>query len=174
MYFLEKISKKIRLFITDVDGVLTDGKITYTENGSEIKSFNVKDGLGIKLLHNVGIYTAIITSRKSKIVEKRGKELNFSYIYQGEKNKLDTLSKLSKTLGVSYSEILYIGDDLVDLPVLRRVGFPVCTPSSPDIVKRHCIYITEKEGGEGAVREVVDLLLELRGDYDKAIQEFLI
>ncbi len=173
MKTLSEKAKSIQLFVMDVDGVLTDGKIIYTSEGKEIKTFNVKDGLGIKLLKNIGIKTALITSRESQIVEKRGKELKIDFIYQNEKDKLKAINEILKKTGLKYENVLYIGDDLVDLPVLKRVGFPVCVPSAPKIMKKNCIYITEKEGGDGAVREVVDVLLELREEYNKAIQEYL-
>ncbi len=173
MKTLSAKAKDVRLFVMDVDGVLTDGKIIYTSSGEEIKFFNVKDGLGIKLLKNVGIKTAIITSRNSSIVEKRAKELGIDFIFQGEKNKIKALENLKKKMNIKNENILYIGDDLVDLPVLKVVGFPVCVPSSPKVIKEICIYITQKDGGEGAVRETVDMILELREEYEEAIKEYL-
>lgn len=174
MSSLREKAQKIKIFITDVDGVLTDGKIIYSNSGEEIKSFHVHDGLGFRLLKNAGIKTAIITSRKSYIVEKRGKELNIDFIFQEAKDKLHVLNKIVKQENIKYENILYIGDDLVDFPVLKRVGFPVCVPSSPEILKDVCIYTTEKKGGEGAVREIIEVLLHLRNEYEKAIKEFII
>ncbi|NPA53403.1 MAG: HAD-IIIA family hydrolase [Aquificae bacterium] len=173
MKALSEKAKNIKLFAMDVDGVLTDGKIFYSSEGEEIKAFNVKDGLGIKLLKNVGIKTALISGRKSLAVEKRGKELDIDFLFLGEKNKIKVLEKLSFELSVKNENILYIGDDLIDLQILKSVGFPVCVPSSPNILKKECIYITKRDGGNGAVREVIDLLLELRGEYLKAIEEYL-
>ncbi len=173
MESLKEKAIKIKLFIMDVDGVLTDGKIVYSSLGEETKAFHVHDGLGLKLLKNVYIKTAIITSRESNIVERRSRELNIDYVFQGIKDKLTILDELKKTENIKNENILYIGDDLVDLPTLKRVGFPVCVPSSPDILKKTCIYITKKEGGNGAVREVVELILNLRQEYEDAIKEFL-
>lgn len=173
MELLRIKAKKIKIFITDVDGVLTDGKIIYSNNGEEIKAFHVQDGLGFKLLKNIGIKTAIITSRKSNIVEKRGKELKIDYIFQNIKNKKEAVNIILQNEDIKYENILYIGDDLVDLPVLKKVGFPVTVPSAPEILKENCIYITKKEGGNGAVREVIDLILKLREEYEEAIKEFL-
>ncbi len=169
---LRKKAKNVKLFVMDVDGVLTDGKIIYDSEGREIKQFHVHDGLGIKLLRNVGIKTAIITSRDSFPVEKRARELKIDFLYQGIKDKLTVLDKIREKLFLGYEEILYIGDDLVDLPVLKKVGFPISVPSAPDIVKRICIYITEKNGGEGAVREAAELILKLRDEFDEAIEEY--
>ncbi len=166
-------AKKIKLFLMDVDGVLTDGKIVYTTTGEEIKEFNVKDGMGIKLLHKGGVRTGIITSRKSSVVEKRAKELGIHYLYQGAEDKLTVLNRILEKTSMRYENVLYIGDDLVDIPILKRVGFPVTVPSAPDIVKKFSVYITFKEGGNGAVREVAELLLELKGIYGEIIEEYI-
>ena len=167
-------ARKIKLFAMDVDGVLTDGKIIYDSDGREIKHFNVKDGLGIKLLRKAGIKTAIITSRDSFPVEKRARELKIDFLYQSVKNKIAIIDEIREKLFLSYDEIAYIGDDLVDIPLLKRVGFPVSVPSSPEIVKRYCVYITKKNGGDGAVRETVEYILKLRNEYTEAIKEYLI
>jgi len=166
-------AKRIKLFIMDVDGVLTDGSITYTSSGEEIKSFNVKDGLGINLLKTVGIKTAIITGRKSPIVEKRAKELKIDDVIQGKIKKLDSYERLKEKYNLTDEEVLFIGDDIMDLPILRKVGIPVCVADAVEEVKEVCTYITQKNGGQGAVREVVDKLLKLRGEYEKAIERFI-
>jgi len=169
---IKKVAKSIRWFIMDVDGVLTDGGIIYDSNGSELKKFCVKDGMGITLLHNVGIKTAILTSRKSPMVEKRAKELGIDEVIQGAKNKLQLYEKLKEKYSVIDDQVLYVGDDFPDLPVLRRVGFPVCVKNSPEEIKSVCVYITKKEGGNGAVREVAELLLKLQGKYEEAIKKY--
>ncbi len=168
---LEK-AKKIKWFIFDVDGVLTDGKIIYDSEGKEIKNFSVKDGIGIYLLNLAGIKTAIITGRYSEIVEKRALELNITEVFQNSSNKLVHYNQLKSKYNINDEEILYIGDDIVDIPILKRVGFPVTVPSAPEDVKKFTVYITEKEGGNGAVREVIDLVLKFQGKYDEIIKRY--
>ena len=169
---LKGLASKIRWFIMDVDGVLTDGSIVYDSDGREIKRFCVKDGIGINLLHNVGIKTAFITSRSSSMVEKRGKELKITEIIQGASDKLAWYEKVKEKYHILDDEILYIGDDFVDLPVLRKVGFPVTVPDAPDELKEICVYVTQKQGGDGAVREVAELLLKLSGKFEEAVRRY--
>jgi len=169
---IQKRAEKIRWFIMDVDGVLTDGGIIYDGNGKELKKFCVKDGMGITLLHNAGIKTAILTSRISPMVEKRAKELGIDEVIQGAKNKLELYEKLKKKYSIDDDQILYIGDDFPDLNVLKQVGFPVCVKDSPEEIKNVCIYITKNEGGKGAVREVCELLLKLQGKYEEAVKKY--
>ena len=169
---IREIAKNIRWFIMDVDGVLTDGGIIYDSNGNELKKFCVKDGMGITLLHNAGIKTAILTSRKSPMVEKRAKELGIDEIIQGAKNKIELYKKLKEKYSITDDQILYIGDDFPDLPVLKKAVFPVCVKNSPEEIKNVCVYITNKEGGNGAVREVSELLLKLQGKYEEAIKKY--
>lgn len=137
MKILKHKAQKIKWFIMDVDGVLTDGKIIYDNMGNELKNFSVKDGLGIALLHRAGIKTAIITGRNSDIVIKRAKELKISEIAQNADNKLKIYKSLKDKYRFKDEEALYIGDDYNDLPVLRKVGFPATVPSAPDLVKRN-------------------------------------
>ncbi len=166
-------AKKIKLFIMDVDGVLTDGSITYTSSGEEIKTFNVKDGLGLNLLSEVGIKTAIITGRKSVVVERRAKELKIDDVIQGKIRKLESYESLKEKYNLKDEEVLFIGDDIIDLPVLKKVGISVCVADAVEEVKAVCSYITQKKGGEGAVREVIEKLLKLRGEYETAVEKFL-
>ncbi|SNZ06496.1 3-deoxy-D-manno-octulosonate 8-phosphate phosphatase (KDO 8-P phosphatase) [Persephonella hydrogeniphila] len=169
---IKEIAERIRWFIMDVDGVLTDGGIIYDSGGNELKKFCVKDGMGITLLHNAGIKTAILTSRNSPMVQKRAEELRISEVIQGAKDKLNLYENLKAKHNLADDEILYIGDDFVDLPVLKRVGFPVCVKNSPDELKEVCVYITKNEGGKGAVRETAELLLKMKGLYSKAIEKY--
>lgn len=170
MELLKSKAKKIKWFVFDVDGVLTDGKIIYDSQGREIKHFCVKDGIGIHMLHLSGLKTAIITGRNSDIVNKRALELNITEVFQNSSNKLEHYNFLKEKYSLKDEEILYIGDDIVDIPVLKRVGFPVSVPSAPQEVKNFAIYITKKEGGNGAVREVIDLVLKLQNKYDQIIK----
>ena len=169
---LRKKAKKIKLFLTDVDGVLTDGSLIYGNNGMELKVFNVTDGVGMILLGFAGIKTGIITAKYSSMTEKRAKEMCVSELYQGIFDKADVLNKLIKKYELTADEIVYIGDDLGDLPVLEKVGFPVTVPDAPDEVKRRAIYITKCSGGKGAVREIAAFILRSQGKYIKAIKEF--
>lgn len=169
---LKEKAEKIKWFVFDVDGVLTDGKITYDSEGREIKSFCVKDGVGIYMLHLAGIKTAIITGRQSEIVIKRSIELNISEVFQNSKNKLEHYNQLKEKYSLKDEEILYIGDDIVDIPLLKRVGFPVTVPSAPEEVKNFAVYVTIKEGGNGAVREIIDLVLKLQNKYDEIIKKY--
>lgn len=143
----------------DVDGTLTDGKIILGNNGEEFKCFNVKDGVGIKLAHEYGIITAIITGRKSNIVDIRSKELGIKEVHQGIENKIEKLYNLARRLQFNLSEVAYIGDDIYDIPVMKKVGIAFAVNNASELTKNVADYITNKKGGEGAVREVVDLIL---------------
>ncbi len=170
---MEERAKKIKLLIMDVDGVLTDGRIVLDENGNELKFFNVRDGHGIVLLHRIGIETAIITGRQSKIVERRAKELSIPYVYQKVFDKLKVYEELKNRLSLKDEEIAYIGDDVVDIPIMRRVGFSVSVADAHEEVKRVAHYITSKPGGKGAVREVAELIIKAKGLWDKVMERYL-
>ena len=170
---LKNRALKIKMFLMDVDGVLTDGKVIYDSQGNELKSFNIKDGLGIGMLHRAGIKTGLITGRNSPMVKRRAKELKINEVFQGKRKKLDTYESIKEKYNLKDEEILYIGDDLIDIPILKRVGFPVTVSDAVDEVKGFCIYITSRKGGEGAVREVADMILKFRGDYEKVFKEIV-
>jgi 3-deoxy-D-manno-octulosonate 8-phosphate phosphatase (KDO 8-P phosphatase) len=150
---------KIRLLAMDVDGVLTDGKITYTSAGDEIKSFNVKDGLGLSLAIRAGLKTAIITARQSSIVERRAGELGIHYVFQYAKTKLPVLEGLIAELGITLDDVAYMGDDLPDIPILEQVGLAACPADAVLAVKSVCHYTSALPGGSGALRDVVDHIL---------------
>ncbi len=150
----------------DVDGVLTDGKIVLDANGVESKAFYVQDGSAITYLHRVGVKTAIISGRKSKVVELRAKELSIEDVYLGIHKKLDAYTEILKKHKIKDNEICYIGDDLIDLPVLEKVGFSVAVPNAPSEVKERVSYITNAPGGYGAVREVTEKILKSQGKWD--------
>jgi 3-deoxy-D-manno-octulosonate 8-phosphate phosphatase (KDO 8-P phosphatase) len=155
--------RKIRLLLLDVDGVLTDGRITYDANGVESKSFDVKDGHGLKMLQRAGIKVGIITGRKSEIVALRARELGIEILYQGAMQKLPPYETILQEHGFEDREVAYVGDDLVDLPVLRRVGFAVTVADGVEELRGRVDYVTRRPGGLGAVREVCDLLLKEAG-----------
>ena len=148
--------QKVKLLALDVDGVLTDGSISYTNAGQEIKTFNAKDGQGIVMLTKLDIKVAIITSRTSSIVQRRATDLGIQYVFQGAKDKLEKLEYLKSTLGLSYDEIAYMGDDIPDIPALNLVGIKACPNDAVEEVKRICNFKSTKNGGRGAVRELAD------------------
>ncbi|MFP4661845.1 MAG: KdsC family phosphatase [Halanaerobiales bacterium] len=158
--------KKLKMFIMDVDGTLTDGKIYLGNNGEEMKAFNVKDGMGINLLHREGIIPVIITGRKAEIVNIRGKELSITEIYQGIKDKLGVYNKLKEKYDLQDEEISFIGDDLNDLPIMKKVGISFGVNDGVEEVKNYCDYCASKKGGEGAVREVIDIIIESRKEME--------
>ncbi|MDR4507135.1 MAG: HAD-IIIA family hydrolase [Candidatus Brocadiaceae bacterium] len=164
--------KNIRLVIVDVDGVLTDGTLYIDSQGSETKAFNVLDGTGIKYLHRVGIKTAIISGRTSKSVTYRAKELDICDVYQGQKNKLDAYGKLREKYSLRDEEICYIGDDLIDLPLFYRVGFPATVADASPMVKRLSLYVTKERGGYGAVRELAEKIIKFQGKWHLIMERY--
>jgi len=157
---VEKLAQKIKLIILDVDGVLTDNGLYIDDNGVESKKFNITDGMGIWLAHKMGIEVALISGRSSKTTEFRAFQLKIKHIYLGQSNKLEAYDKLKRELNLKDEEIIYIGDDLPDVPVLKQVGFPICVKNALPLAKRYAKFVTKLKGGEGAVREVVDLILK--------------
>lgn len=153
----------------DVDGVLTDNSIIYYETNKDIKVFSARDGLGIEMLHHIGIKTGIISGRVSPIVEYRAKELGISEIKQGIKDKKSCLSDLMQKYSLSSEEVLYMGDDLIDLPILLQVGLSVAAADAhPEVLERvHCVC--QSPGGKGAVREVADLLIKAQGKWEEVL-----
>ncbi len=173
--FPEELVKKVepvRILILDVDGVMTDGSISYSDDGTEIKSFNVKDGHGIKLLKRCGIDCAVITSRSSAALVRRCGELGITHVYQGSLRKLEAYEDLLKRTGLDPLETAYVGDDLVDLPVLRRVGFSVAVNDAVEEVKQRVDYVTRAPGGRGAVREVVEVVLRIKGRWQDVMEPY--
>ncbi|MCF6287772.1 MAG: 3-deoxy-manno-octulosonate-8-phosphatase KdsC [Proteobacteria bacterium] len=156
---LQKIAKNIKLVIFDVDGVLTDGGIYFTDDGREIKKFNVKDGLGLSWMAQTDITVAIITGRSSPIVAERMKALNINHVYQGRKNKLETYHNLLDALQLNDSQVAYVGDDAIDVPIMQAVILPIAVADAHASAKHVAKWITSKNGGCGAGREVCDLLL---------------
>lgn len=164
----------VRLLIMDVDGVLTDGKITYTASGEEIKSFHVRDGLGIKLAKKAGIELAIISARFSKITALRAQELGIEYVYQGHFEKLDIYEEIKNKLDIPDEKIAFIGDDLNDIPILKRVGLPATVSDAPDVVKRFAQIVTPQSGGQGAVRHLIEIILKRNGKWEEIVNAYSI
>ncbi len=168
---LERASR-IKLLITDVDGVLTDGGIIYDNSGMELKKFNVKDGLGVKLLKKHKILVGAITGRASRVVENRLEELGFDFHYHGVKNKGHRLDEVLKTLELKKQEVAYIGDDLIDLPILSQVGLAVAPSDAIEYLKPHATLITKAKGGRGVFREVSDIILHSQGKLESIIESY--
>ena len=160
---IQKLAKKVRLLILDVDGVLTDNGLYLDDRGIESKRFNVLDGVGIWLAHQAKIDVALISGRPSRATEVRASQLQIKYVYLGELDKVRAYQKLKRRLKVKDDQIAYVGDDLVDVPVLKQVGLPICVRNADSRVKRFAKLITKTKGGEGAVREVVETLLRAKG-----------
>jgi len=159
----KKVLKKIKLFAMDVDGVLTDAGMYYGESGEELKKFHTRDGMGIKLLQNVGLITAIITQENTKIVARRAKKLSIPEVHQGAKDKVAVLTHLSEKHGIPFLQMAYIGDDVNDVAVLQKVGYAAAPADCVSQVRQVVHYLCQKQGGEGAVREVADQILSARG-----------
>lgn len=159
---LKERALRLKLLLMDVDGVLTDGSLYYTRGGEEVKVFNVHDGLGIKLLQGAGITTGVISGRESRALKNRLEELGVEEVFMGRLEKSSVLSEILTKRGLREEEVGFIGDDLVDIPVLERVGFPVAVRDAPRKVRELAAYVTTKGGGRGAVREVAELILKLR------------
>lgn len=165
---------KVELFLLDVDGVLTNGRLYYTPEGEWIKVFHVRDGLGIKLAQKAGLKVGVISGRDSRALASRLKELGIEEVHLGFNKKLPVLEEILKRLSLSYEHVAFLGDDLVDIPLLRRVGFPMVVADAPEEVKAYAIYITQAKGGEGAVREAVEFLLKLREQWRQVIEEYYV
>ncbi len=167
------VAKNIKLLILDVDGVLTDGGISFDENGVEHKTFDSQDGVGIKLLQLSDIEVAVITARSTKSVAHRLKGLGVKHYYHGIFDKSIALKELTKKLSIEMSESAYVGDDVIDLPAMTRVGFPIAVANAHSFVKENALMITNNSGGSGAVREVCDFLLKSQNKYDELMSSFL-
>ena len=160
---LRKLLSQIRLFATDVDGVLTDAGMYYAESGDEWKKFNTRDGMGIKLLQRAGIITAIVTQERTKLVARRAEKLAIPELHQGVMDKLALVSEMAARHGLTLSQVAYIGDDINDLETLKAVGFSATPADGMPQVAAAVDYICQKKGGEGAVREIIEMILEAQG-----------
>ncbi len=169
---LIEIAQAIKLLILDVDGVLTDGRIILDNDGNELKAFHVRDGHGIKMLQRVEVHVAIITGRYSKVVERRAHELGITEIYQRCLMKSAAYEHLIEKLNVSDDEIAYIGDDVVDISIMKRVALPVAVADATDEAKAAAIIITNMQGGRGAVREICDLIIKAKGKWEELMNEY--
>ena len=172
MSLAERI-KPLRLVTFDVDGVLTDGGLYLSDSGEEFKRFNSLDGHGLKMLRNSGIELAIITGRTSRCVEMRAKNLGITRLYQGVEDKLAAMQSLLADMKLAPEQAAFMGDDVVDLPVMRRVGLALSVPAAPQIVRDHAHYVSQRSAGHGAVREVCELILGAQGNLDAQLEPYL-
>ncbi len=163
---------RIRLILTDVDGVLTDGRLARLRGGEEVKFFSIYDGLGVRLAQRAGIQVGFISGRSSHVVAQRAKELGVKLLVQGSTNKAKALESLLEQAGVPPEETAYVGDDLPDLPILARVGLPVAPSNAADEVKACAHLITRASGGNGVLREVVETILKAQGKWEALVREF--
>lgn len=164
---------RVRLAVFDVDGVLTDGRLILGDDGTEYKAFHVRDGLGLNLLREAGIQVAIISARASKATAERMAALGIEYVYQGSENKAVTFTELIDRLGLDAGQVAYVGDDLVDLPVLRQAGLAATVADAHELVREHADFVTAAAGGRGAVREICDLILSAQDKLQSLAQRYL-
>lgn len=170
---LEKL-RPLRLMVLDVDGVLTDGSLFFHANSTEeSKAFNTQDGQGIKLLQASGVKVAIITGRVSKVVTLRAQALGIEFVLQGREDKITALGEIVNELGLDWSQIGYCGDDLPDLAAIRKAGFGASVANAPDYIKQYSDYTTQHSGGQGAVREITDLIMQAQGTWQDCINHYL-
>ena len=166
-------ARAVKLAIFDVDGVLTDGSLMYTEAGETIKVFNTLDGHGLKMLQQGGIEVAIISGRASQALTLRMRELGITHVFQGVHEKLTTFEALTRSLGVTLEEVAAIGDDVMDLPILTRCGFAVAVPAAPAFVRERVHHVTHAQGGRGAAREFSEIILEAQGKLDALLKRYV-
>jgi 3-deoxy-D-manno-octulosonate 8-phosphate phosphatase (KDO 8-P phosphatase) len=166
-------AKKIKLLLLDVDGVLTDGRLYYGNSGEEMKAFNIQDGLGIKLLQKGGVQVGIITGRVSQLLQRRADELGIDPVIQGREDKLTALNELLQNHAIQMDEIAFVGDDLPDLAVIRRVGLGITPANGSTANASDAHWQTDKRGGDGAVREVAEMILQAQGKLQSLVAEFL-
>jgi 3-deoxy-D-manno-octulosonate 8-phosphate phosphatase (KDO 8-P phosphatase) len=166
-------AKKIKLLILDVDGVLTDGRLFFDQEGNEYKSFHAHDGHGIKLLQQTGVKVAVISGRKSPIVASRMKNLGIGLVYQGHENKRSAFLDILAQTSVTPEQTAHVGDDLLDLPIMIKAGFAIAVQDANFAVKNHADWCTSLPGGQGAVREVCDFIMQAQGSFDKVLAGYL-
>ena len=169
---IERRARAVRMLVFDVDGVLTDGSLFYGDDGQEYKAFHSRDGHGIKMLRAGGVESGIITGRTSRVVLHRARNLGITHIHQGADDKLEAFDALLTACGLGAEQIAYMGDDVVDLPVLRRCGLAVTVPDAPAEVKTRCHLVTRSGAGRGAAREVCELILRAHGQWQAQLARY--
>jgi 3-deoxy-D-manno-octulosonate 8-phosphate phosphatase (KDO 8-P phosphatase) len=171
---LKRRLRRIRCLLMDVDGVLTDGKLHFTSDGKEFKTFDVQDGHSIGMAQRAGLIVGFVSGRPSKATTQRAADLRVKIVLQKPTNKMDMVEKVKQAHGLANDEIAFIGDDLVDLPVLRRVGLAVSVPNAVDEAKHMAHYITRRHGGDGAVREVIEMILKTQGSWKSVVAKYMV
>lgn len=169
----KKAAQLVQLVIFDVDGTLTDGQIILTDKQDELKAFYVQDGLGIQFLQEAGIPVAVITAKQSDLVARRMESLGIQHVYQGQRDKRAAYEALLETLHLTDQQVAYVGDDVLDLPFIRRAGLGIAVANAVPFVKKHANFITRQAGGHGAAREVCDLILQAKGLYASIYSRYL-
>jgi 3-deoxy-D-manno-octulosonate 8-phosphate phosphatase (KDO 8-P phosphatase) len=170
---VERRAAAVKLLLLDCDGVLTDGRITLVEGGDEQKSFHTRDGHGLVLLHRAGLRSGIVSGRRSRLVAARAADLGVAYVRQGALDKLEVFEDLLDEAGVEPSAVAYVGDDVVDIPLMRRCGLAVAVADATDDTREAAHYVTRLPGGFGAVREVCELILKAQGRWDELMKRYL-
>jgi len=164
---------KVSLLLLDVDGVLTDGSITYTSSGEEIKTFNSRDGFGLNILQKAGVEVGVITARRSEAVARRARDLGFTHVRQGARNKVAVCREIMAETGLHWENIAYMGDDWLDLPLLIRVGLAATVADGDEELKKRAHFVAGRPGGRGAVRELCDLIIAAKGKRDELLSRYM-
>ncbi len=167
-------AKKLKLLILDVDGVLTDGRLFFDDQGKEYKCFHARDGHGIKLLRQTGVEVAVISGRQSNSVAMRMKSLGVEAVYQGHENKIAAFNEIVKKMSIEPEQIAHVGDDLLDLPIMTRVGLSIAVHDANHFVKENADWCTQTQGGLGAVREVCDFIMQAQGTFDSVLEKYML
>jgi 3-deoxy-D-manno-octulosonate 8-phosphate phosphatase (KDO 8-P phosphatase) len=170
---IERRAARVKLLLMDCDGVLTDGRITLLENGDEEKSFHTRDGHGLVLLHRAGLQSGIISGRTSSLVERRARDLGIRYVRQGTWNKIQDFGEILSEAGMSEHEVAFVGDDVTDIPLMRRSALAVAVADAAEETRAHAHYITRLPGGFGAVREVCELILKAHGRWEELMKRYV-
>ena len=170
---IERRASRIKLLLMDCDGVLTDGRLWFPDEGGETKAFHVRDGFGLEVLHRSGIKSGVITGRESKTLERRARELKIEFVRQGAPDKLKIFEELLIEAAVDDGEVAFIGDDLNDIPVMQRAELAIAVADAADETRAVAHYVTEARGGQGAVREAIELILKAQGRWSEVMKRYL-
>ncbi len=171
---IKQLAASVELVIFDIDGVFTDGGLYRSDDGQETKRFHATDGLGIRMLADAGVTLGVITGRTSKVVEHRCKELQIEHVYQGQKDKLGAFETLTAKLSLRHSQVAYMGDDIIDMPVMKRAGLALTVPGACAEIAATAHWTSQRPGGNGAVREACELILKSKNLYEQAIARYLV
>ena len=170
---IERRASRIKLLLMDCDGVLTDGRLWLLEDGDEHKSFNTQDGLGLSLLHRAGLKSGIISGRSSQAVNRRAGELGVEFVRQGDPHKIEAFEEVLRQADVGENEVAFVGDDLTDIPIMRRAEFAIAVADAVEETRSVAHYVTRAKGGRGAVREVIEIILKSQGRWNDLLDEYL-